>query len=219
MCPISTPVARSAQWPVRSGGAPLGIRPRVGDDAPTVSDPSTAPAYRPTRLPSVADRRLASVNGSAPDQEQRRLDGPPHPNSAPVAGPSTGGRPRPGARAWTWSALTEQPRGQSNSTGRPSTQPTAAARRQLGQSSQVTRSLGSISGPSSMWLPHAAWRSVPPAAVSGSAGRPRGGSGTGPTPDRQVRTANGLPSRRATPGAGRSRSCPGVRRSDGSGGR
>ncbi len=57
---------------------------------------------------------------------------------------STGDRPRRAWKTWACSALRQQPRGQSNSTGRPSTQPTAAARRQFGQSSQVTRSLASI---------------------------------------------------------------------------
>lgn len=41
---------------------------------------------------------------------------------------STGGRARLASKAWTCSALRQQPRGQSNSTGRPFTQPTAAAR-------------------------------------------------------------------------------------------
>ncbi len=61
---------------------------------------------------------------------------------------SAGGRPRLAAKAWTCSGLRRQPPGQSNSTSLPSTQPTAAARRQLGQSSQVTRSLASIRGAS-----------------------------------------------------------------------
>ena len=93
--------------------------------------------------------RQPRVPGSCTGLGDASFQGPPGSNSAagpPVpASPSTDGRPRLAAKAWTCSALRQQPRGQSNSVGHPFTQPTAAARRQVGQSSQVTRSLGSIS--------------------------------------------------------------------------
>ncbi|SDO21824.1 hypothetical protein SAMN05428965_3242 [Geodermatophilus sp. DSM 45219] len=184
-----------------------------------------SPADRPAGSPSVAGRRPGRSAGArlrrAPGQETRRLDGSPDSNSAPLAGPPTGGRPRRGARARSWSALREQPRGQSNSTGRPSTQPTAAARRQLGQSSQVTRSLGSISLPSRAVCRCARRRGpVLTSAAAGSGGRPRDTTRTRPSASEPgVRTSSSLPPGRATTSAGRPGPSPVLRRSDGSGGR
>jgi hypothetical protein len=60
---------------------------------------------------------------------------------------TTGGLERRAAKVSICTALRQQPPGQSNSMGRPLSQPTAAGRRQFGQSSQVTRSLGSIVSP------------------------------------------------------------------------
>ena len=140
-CPLAQPLVSGLPRPVALGQIPprhagTGLPQNRVDHLPVIAPPPTALPHRWQQRLDPRPRRIGQPTASHHEPMLTHSRDPQDTswtNTVPGAyearvNQSTGRRPRLASKAWTCSALRQQPRGQSNSTGRPSNQPTAAAR-------------------------------------------------------------------------------------------